>query len=185
MPEQASGLFAGILRQYNILLLDPGTFLQIAFPAGEFQIVESPFIAAVGQWNNVVNMKILAVHLFAAFHADTAIADIHNLANPAPVGLHEKIAQAAGAAEGMPIGHGSVAANTAKSSALGILLQGKAFFIGLAFAVTHNSGHFQFEVHAIIDNKARSVNSEDNPPSCQKAAANLYLKPRTTTAFRF
>ena len=85
----------------------------------------------------MVNVKTLGVYLSTAFHADAAVTDVDNFADTLPVRLHEKITEAARAAERMPVAQSPVAANAAKSSAFGIFAPGEALFIALAFTVAH------------------------------------------------
>ena len=134
-PSSTASICSG---QNDILFFKTGAFLQIAFTAGKLQIVQSPFVSAVYQRNNMVNVKVLAVYTPAAFHTDASISGINHLSHQFPVCLHEKIAQTAWPAKGVLVAHGSVAADAAQSSASSVFAPGEALGITLAFAITHD-----------------------------------------------
>jgi hypothetical protein len=120
----------------NILDFFLPAFLKVAFRARNFKIREFPFIASGSQRNNMVHMEAVFTDFFSAFHADTAIADVHDLTDAIPVRAHEEISQTTRTAKGM-LAESRFAAHAAKEFPLVIFTPGESLFIRNALAVTH------------------------------------------------
>lgn len=84
----------------------------------------------------MVNVKVFVCDTLAALHADTTVAGEDDFANPRPVGLHEKIPQAATATEGSLAAREFSAAHPAKPFPVN-LAAWEAFAVGVAGDAAH------------------------------------------------
>ena len=85
----------------------------------------------------MVNVKVMSADLSAAFHADAAVADVHDLTHALPVGKHEEVTQATRTAEGATA-QSRFSAYAAEKLSFGVFASGETLFVGDTLAIAHD-----------------------------------------------